>query len=119
MTDAPQPPQPAAPAAPKAAPVGRTIDEIRRDPLVARACERAGAAIISAKEFAGEISLTVDRDRIVELAEAFRDDGFNYLVDLAGVDYSKYPNWTGDQFGVSYTLYSFSKNNRVRLKVTT
>src|SRR5436309_1862933 len=118
MTEAPQPPKPATPAAP-AVPAGRSIDEIKRDPLVARACERAGDAIISAKEFVGEISLTVARDRIVEVAKAFRDDGFNYLVDLAGVDYSKFPNWTGDQFGVSYTLYSFSKNNRVRLKVTT
>ena len=118
MTDAPQPPKPAVPAAP-AAPVGRSIDEIKRDPLVARACERAGDAIIGAKEFAGEISLTVARDRIAEVAKAFKDDGFNYLVDLAGIDYSKFPGWTGDQFGVSYTLYSFSKNNRVRLKVTT
>src|SRR4051812_28547099 len=118
MTETPQPPKPATPAAP-AVPAGRSIDEIKRDPLVARACERAGDAIISAKEFVGEISLTVARDRIVEVAQAFRDDGFNYLVDLAGVDYSKFPAWTGDRFGVSYTLYSFSKNNRVRLKVTT
>jgi NADH-quinone oxidoreductase subunit C len=120
MTDVPEQPSATAPkpAAP-GKPVGRSIDEIKRDPLVARACERAGDAIISAKEFAGEISLTVDRERIVEVAKAFRDDGFNYLVDLAGVDYSSYPNWTGDRFGVSYMLYSFSKNNRVRLKVTT
>jgi NADH-quinone oxidoreductase subunit C len=118
MTEVPEQPTATAPAAP-AKPAGRSIDEIKRDPLVARVCERAGDAIISAKEFAGEISLTVDRERIVEVAQAFRDDGFNYLVDLAGVDYSSYPAWTGVRFGVSYTLYSFSKNNRVRLKVTT
>ena len=118
MTEVPEQPTATAPAAP-AKPAARSIDEIKRDPLVARACERAGDAILSAKEFVGEISLTVDRDRIVEVAKAFRDDGFNYLVDLAGIDYSNYPNWTGDRFGVSYTLYSFSKNNRVRLKVAT
>src|SRR5258708_36246536 len=101
MTEAPQPPKPATPAAP-AVPVGRSIDEIKRDPLVARACERAGDAIISAKEFVGEISLTVDRERIAEVAKAFRDDGFNYLVDLPGVDYSNYPNCTGDRSAVSY-----------------
>ncbi|HXA15480.1 MAG TPA: NADH-quinone oxidoreductase subunit C [Thermoanaerobaculia bacterium] len=115
MTEVPEQPKPIAPAAPAA----RSIDEIKRDPLVARACERAGDAIIGAKEFVGEISLTVDRDRIAEVAQVFKDDGFNYLVDLSGVDYSNYPSWTGDRFGVSYTLYSFSKNNRVRLKVTT
>jgi NADH/F420H2 dehydrogenase subunit C len=118
MTEVPDKPSRPAPAAP-AAPVGRSVDEIKRDPLVARACELAGDAIITAKEFAGEISLTVARDRIVEVAKAFRDDGFNYLVDLSGVDYSKYPAWTGERFGVSYTLYSFTKNDRVRLKVTT
>jgi NADH-quinone oxidoreductase subunit C len=118
MTEVPEQPKPTAPAAP-AAPAARSIDEIKRDPLVARACERAGDAIIGAKEFVAEISLTVDRDRIAEVAQAFKDDGFNYLVDLSGVDYSNYPSWTGDRFGVSYTLYSFSKNNRVRLKVTT
>jgi NADH:ubiquinone oxidoreductase subunit C len=116
MTEVPEQPKPAPPAAPAA---GRTVDEIKRDPLVARACERAGDAIIEAKEFAGEISLTVTRDRIAEVAQVFKNEGFNYLVDLAGVDYSNFPAWIGDRFGVSYTLYSFSKNNRVRLKVTT
>jgi len=116
MTEVPEQPKPATPAAPAA---GRGADEIKRDPLVAGACKRAGDAILEAKEFAGEISLTVDRDRIAEVAQTFKDDGFNYLVDLAGIDYSNFPNWTGDRFGVSYTLYSFSKNNRVRLKVTT
>src|SRR3954453_11398076 len=118
MTETPQPPKPATPAAP-AVPAGRSIDEIKRDPLVTRACERAGDAIIGAKEFVGEISLTVARDRIAEVAQTFKNEGFNYLVDLTGIDYSNLPAWTGDRFGVSYTLYSFSKNNRVRLKVTT
>lgn len=97
----------------------RTADEIRRDPLVARACERAGAAIVGGHEFAGEITLYVDRDRIREVAAAFKDDGFNYLVDLAGLDYSKYPNYSGPRFAVAYMLYSFQKNARVRLKVAT
>jgi NADH-quinone oxidoreductase subunit C len=104
---------------PTEAPKPRTADEIRRDPLVASAVQRAGDAIVDAKEFAGEITLVVARDRIREVAAAFKDDGFNYLVDLAGVDYSKYPGYTGERFGVSYVLYSFRRNNRVRLKVST
>jgi len=97
----------------------RTADEIKRDALIAHACERAGDAIVDAKEFAGEITLTVARDRIVEVCRAMKDDGFNYLVDLSGIDYSKYPNWSGARFCVAYTLYSFQKNNRVRLKTST
>lgn len=86
---------------------------------MAAAVNRAGDAIVGAKEQVGEITLFVDRDRIVEVARAFKDDGFNYLVDLCGVDYSKYPNHTGPRFCVAYTLYSFQKNNRVRLRVWT
>ena len=97
----------------------RSLDDIRRDPLIAGAAERAGDAISAAKEFAGEITLTVDRNRIVEVCRAFKDDGFNYLVDLAGADFSKYPNHAGPRFAIAYTLYSFQKNNRVRLKVWT
>jgi NADH-quinone oxidoreductase subunit C len=95
----------------------RTADEIKRDPLVAAAVARSGAAITDAKEFAGEITLNVAADRIREVAAAFKEDGFNYLVDLTGVDYSKYPGWTGARYGVAYMLYSFRKNARIRLKV--
>jgi NADH-quinone oxidoreductase subunit C len=101
------------------APPPRSLDDIRRDPLIARAAERSGDAITQAKDFAGEITLTVDRTRIVDVCRAFKEDGFNYLVDLAGADYSKYPNHTGPRFAVAYTLYSFQKNNRVRLKIWT
>jgi NADH-quinone oxidoreductase subunit C len=118
---APPPPPthtPAAPAAP-AKPPGRTADEIKNDPLVSAAVSRLGDAILDAREQVGEITLVVDRDRLVEVARTFKDDGFNYLVDLCGIDYSKYPNHTGQRFSVAYTLYSFQKNNRVRLRVWT
>jgi NADH-quinone oxidoreductase subunit C len=97
----------------------RTADEIKRDPLVAGAIARAADGITDAKEFAGEITLMVSRDRLPEVAAAFKADGFNYLVDLAAVDYSKYPAWTGPRFAIAYMLYSFTKNKRVRLKVAT
>jgi NADH-quinone oxidoreductase subunit C len=97
----------------------RTADEIKRDPLVAEAVARVADAVTDAKEFAGEITLSVARDRIREVAAVFKESGFNYLVDLTGVDYSKYPGWSGGRFGVAYMLYSFRKNARVRLKVIT
>jgi len=97
----------------------RTADEIKRDPLVAAAVARVGDAITDAKEFAGEITLSVATDRIREVATAFKEDGYNYLVDLTGVDYSKYPGWTKARYGVAYMLYSFARNARIRLKVFT
>jgi NADH-quinone oxidoreductase subunit C len=116
-TTPPSPPPTAQPAA--AAPPARSVDDIRRDPLVAAAVKRVDDAVLDAKEQVGEITLFVDRDRIVEVCRAFKDDGFVYLVDLAGVDYSKYPGHTNLRFSVSYTLYSFAKNARVRLRVWT
>ncbi len=118
MSETPHTPPPPKPAAP-AAPAGRSADDIKRDPLIAAAVARVADAVLDAKEFVGEITLIVERDRIVDVCRAMKDDGFDYLVDLSGVDYSKYPGWSGARFGVSYTLYSFAKNDRVRLKVTT
>ncbi len=115
MTETHTPPPPPKPTAP----TGRSADEIRRDPLIASAAARFSDAITGAKEFAGEITLTVATENIVDVCRAFKDDGFNYLVDLSGIDYSKYPGHTGPRFGVAYTLYSFQKNGRVRLRVFT
>jgi NADH-quinone oxidoreductase subunit C len=118
----PPPPDVARPATPPAAataPPGRTVDEIKQDPLVASVVSRVGEAVVGAREQVGEITLFVDRDQIVEVCRSFKSDGFVYLVDLAGVDYSKFPNHTGLRFGVSYMLYSFQKNARVRLRVWT
>ncbi len=114
MTETPQtpPPKPAAP--PK-----REANDIKRDPLVLVAVSRDWDAIVDAKDFAGEITLVVRREKIVDVCNSFKREGFNYLVDLSGVDYSKYPGHTGPRFGVAYTLYSFDENKRVRLRVFT
>lgn len=116
MSEAPHTPPP---PAPPAVPAVRTAEEIKRDPLVLVAVSRDWDAIAGAKEFAGEITLVVRREKIVDVCRSFKQEGFNYLVDLSGVDYSKYPGHAGPRFGVSYTLYSFSQNQRVRLRVFT
>ena len=110
---------PPGPPPPPAAPEGRTVDDIKRDALVAEAVSRVDDAVLDAKELVGEITLFIDRDRIVDVAQTFKESGYVYLVDLAGVDYSKYPGHAGLRFSVSYTLYSFQKNARVRLRVWT
>ena len=109
-------PAPAAPTAP-VVPAVRSREEILAESLVADAVAPVTDAIVGAKEFAGEITLFAEAARIVEVCESFKAAGFTYLVDLTGVDYSKYPAWTGERFGVSYTLYSFQKNDRVRVRI--
>jgi NADH-quinone oxidoreductase subunit C len=107
------------PPAQAAAPAARTASDIKRDPLVLLPVSKDWDAVTDAKEFASEITLTVQREKIVSVCRSFKDEGFTYLVDLSGVDYSKYPGHTGPRFGVAYTLYSFKANKRVRLRTFT
>jgi len=97
-------------------PAGRSVDEILADPLVANTVARHREAVVSAYEFATEVTLVIQRDQIREVCRGFKEDGFSYLVDLAAVDYSEYANHKGDRFAIVYHLYSFDKNARVRLK---
>lgn len=114
MAEETNPPQ----AADKAAPVTRTAEQILADQAVAAAVQPLRDAILEASEFAGEITLVVERRRVREVAASFKSAGYTYLVDLTGVDYSAYPGHSGDlRFAVVYHLYSFEKNLRIRLKV--
>src|SRR5438477_6988086 len=88
-------------------------------PLVKRLKEKFGDAVIDASEFLGQLSIRVDRARIVEVCDALKSDAdtpFNYLSDLTCVHY---PDNRSAPFEVVYNLYSISKNERVRLKVAT
>jgi NADH-quinone oxidoreductase subunit C len=65
-----------------------------------------------------ELTLLVERERIVEVMTGLRDEPefrFHQLVDLCGVDYPD----RALRFDVVYHLLSLSKNLRVRVKVQT
>ena len=88
-------------------------------PLVTRLKQKFGEAVLEASEFLGQLSICVDRSRIVEICETLRSDAetpFNYLSDLTCVHY---PDNKGTPFEMVYQLYSISKNERVRLKTDT
>ena len=74
-------------------------------------------AILESAFAFGELTLTVERERIVEVmarlkAEPYR---FHQLIDICGADYPK----RARRFDVVYHLLSLTKNIRVRLKVQT
>jgi NADH-quinone oxidoreductase subunit C len=75
-----------------------------------------GAAFMDAKEAAGEISITVRRESIVDVCRTLRDK-FEYqqLMEIAGVDYPG----REERFDVVYHLLSLTKNHRIRVRVTT
>ncbi|HJZ79205.1 MAG TPA: NADH-quinone oxidoreductase subunit C, partial [Pyrinomonadaceae bacterium] len=88
-------------------------------PLVRKLRDKFGAAVLEASEFLGQLSICVERTRIVEICESLKNDAdvpFNYLSDLTCVHY---PDNKTAPFQVIYNLYSIPKNERVRLNVDT
>ena len=74
--------------------------------------------VTEASEFVGQISVRVRPDSIVAVCEFLRDDAearFNYLSDLTCVHY---PMRADAPLEMVYNLYSISRNERVRLKVS-
>ncbi len=72
--------------------------------------------VLSAKEFAGQVTVTVAREQIARVARLLKDnEDFRYCVDVTAVDWRK----REPRFDVVYHFYSFSKNARIRVKCGT
>jgi NADH-quinone oxidoreductase subunit C len=69
--------------------------------------------VLEAKQFVGQITVTVAREQIARVARHLKEaEDFRYCVDVTAVD------WRDRQprFDVVYHFYSFSKNDRIRIK---
>ena len=78
-----------------------------------------GDAIGEALEFLGQVSVRVDRERIVDVCNFLKlnnETQFDYLSDLTCVHY---PERGATPFEVVYNLFSIDLNHRIRLKVST
>jgi NADH-quinone oxidoreductase subunit C len=97
------------PAPPKpAGPVPTPWDS----PMVAKFKQCYGSGI-TAFTHLGQNYLEVDRSLIPDLLRLLRDDEqFDYCVDITAVHYPKREK----QFDVVWVLYSFARNERIRLK---
>jgi NADH-quinone oxidoreductase subunit C len=88
-------------------------------PLVKKLKAQFGESIGEALEFLGQLSVTVDGARIVEICDFLKRDEetpFDYLSDLTCVHY---PDRRDAQFEIVYNLFSIPANERIRLKVRT
>src|ERR1700690_1508740 len=100
------PPKP--PAPPKEGPVALDND------LVKRYKEKFGPAILEAWVDRKQAILVVARELLSEIATYSRDDEkFDWLSDLTAVDWPKREK----RFDIVLNMYSFEKNERLRLKV--
>jgi NADH-quinone oxidoreductase subunit C len=110
----PPPATPAAGAAPKPAPAPKPeARDASSHPWVESIRTAVPGAVVGAKEFAREVTVTVERSKIAEVARHLKEgQDFRYCVDVTAVD------WRDRQprFDVVYHFYSFSKNDRIRVK---
>jgi NADH-quinone oxidoreductase subunit C len=92
----------------------------RTEALAQRLRNRFGDQAV-VQEHHGEVTMTVDKENYLAIAQTLRDDpdfAFEQLIDLSGIDYATYANrpWAGPRFAVAVHLLSLTHNVRLRLK---
>jgi NADH-quinone oxidoreductase subunit C len=110
----PAPPaQPVAPAKPAASAASAGPFPVPWiSPMVDKYRSQYGSAL-EALTYLGQNYLSVDRSLIPDLLRLLRDgEQFDYCVDITAVHYPNREN----QFDVIWILYSFSRNERMRVK---
>jgi NADH-quinone oxidoreductase subunit C len=93
--------------------------------LAAHAQEMFGESITAVHEFAGQLTLDIRRDRIIEICTTLRDEpsfAFEQIMDVCGVDYLDYGRESptgprkGPRFAAVYHLLSLRHNRRLCLR---
>jgi len=109
---APKPAAPAAHAAPPKPPA--TMAATPWDSELARELkERFGEGISDASTYLGQNFVVAKPDAVIGIIEYLKlEADFDYLVDVTAVDWPK----RAERFDLVYILYSFSRNERVRIK---
>jgi NADH-quinone oxidoreductase subunit C len=102
------PPKPAAAPAKAAAPAPTRWDS----PMIGKFQSAYGSGI-DPLTYAGQNYMVVDRSLIPEILQLLHnDEGFDYCVDITAVHYPQREK----QFDVIWVLYSFARNQRIRVK---
>ena len=75
--------------------------------------DRFGDQILEFASYLGQNFLVSKPDAAVPILEFLKLEGdFDYLVDITAVDYPRRP----ERFDLFYILYSFGRNERIRIK---
>jgi NADH-quinone oxidoreductase subunit C len=77
--------------------------------------ERFGDAV-KRSVFRDNVRYVVPVDRLIEAMTLLKGAGFDFLADIAGIDYLHYPNAT-DRYGIVYCLANTETAERVYVKV--
>ena len=110
-TPKPAPPKPAAP--PPKPPAVMVATPWESD-LAKELKERFGQEITETSTYLGQNFVVAKPASAIPILEYLKlEADFDYLVDVTAVDWPKRP----DRFDVVYILYSFSRNERMRVKI--
>src|SRR5262249_19452792 len=114
----PAPPKAAAPAAPAAhaappkAPAVMAANP-RESDLGRELKEHFAGAISEASTYLGQNFVVVKPDSVIPVLEYLKlEADFDYMIDVTAVDWPK----RAERFDLVYILYSFSRNERIRVK---
>jgi NADH-quinone oxidoreductase subunit C len=100
-----------APAAPPKPPTPKP--EVWESPLVDKLRRAYGPALREASTYMKQNYVVVDSSVLAEVLRVLRnDENFDYCVDITAVHYPK----REEQFDVVWILYSFARNERLRIK---
>jgi NADH-quinone oxidoreductase subunit C len=81
--------------------------------------ERFDSQITSVVCDLGEVTMVVPQENLLEVCRTLRDEAafaFEEAIDVCGVDYSEYPDMSGERYAVVYHLLSVANNHRLRLR---
>ena len=108
----PAPPKPAAAAAPPKAPAVMAATPWESE-LAREIKEQFGESITETSTYLGQSFVVCKPEAAIPVLEFLKlEADFDYLVDLTAVDWPK----RAERFDLVYILYSFSRNERVRVK---
>jgi NADH-quinone oxidoreductase subunit C len=106
------PPKPAAAAAPPKPPAVMAATPWENE-LTRELNERFGDRITQTSTYLGQNFIVTKPDSAIPVLEYLKlEADFDYLVDITAVDWPK----RAERFDLVYVLYSFTRNERVRIK---
>ncbi len=110
----PAPPKAAAPAAPAPPKAPAVMAATPGESELAREVkERFGERVVEASTYLGQNFFVIKPDAVIPAIEHLKMEAdFDYLVDVTAVDWPK----RAERFDLVYILYSFSRNERIRIK---
>ena len=94
---------------------------MNNEKLLTQLTEKYPKAVLGSHDRFGALEIQILRAAIAEVLKFLRDNpefDFDMLIDLVSIDYSNYPGWTGERFGIVYLLKSLTLGHRLQLKTT-